>query len=69
MESFGIKEHFIAWKQLRDQILNEIMNEDEGEESINELKVILDKIASVTKEVLLSLVFALHKSSGYNYNN
>jgi hypothetical protein len=44
LESLGIKEHVIAWKQLFDPIEEELESKDEGEESIKNFKVILDKV-------------------------
>ena len=44
MESLGIKEHVIAWKQFIDRIDEELESKDEGEESIKNFKVILDKV-------------------------
>jgi hypothetical protein len=40
LESLGIKEHFIAWDKLSHSIVIEFRNNDEGEESINAIKVI-----------------------------
>ena len=42
MESLGVKEHVIAWKQLFDQIEKELESKDESEESIKNFKVILE---------------------------
>jgi hypothetical protein len=44
LESLSIKEHVIAWKQLFDQVRKELRTGDEGEESIKNFKVILDKV-------------------------
>jgi hypothetical protein len=34
LENLGIKEHVLAWKQLRDQIMKELESKDEDDESI-----------------------------------
>jgi hypothetical protein len=44
LESLGIKEHIIAWKQLFHPIKKELESKDESEESIKNFKVILDKV-------------------------
>jgi SUMO ligase MMS21 Smc5/6 complex component len=59
LESLGIKEHVIAWKQLSDQIKEGLYSEDKSEESIKNFKVILHKITDLTKEVFLSLLYVL----------
>jgi hypothetical protein len=46
----GIKENVIAWKQLFDQIYKELQTQDKIEESIERLKVILEKVSCLTKE-------------------
>jgi hypothetical protein len=56
LESLGIKEHVIAWKQLFDQIKDEL----KSEESFKNFKVILHKISDLTKEAFLSLVYVLY---------
>jgi hypothetical protein len=66
LESLVIKEHVISWKQLSDPIYEELVNRNEGEESINECKVILDKVESVTKEVFLSLIYVLYNRLNEN---
>jgi hypothetical protein len=42
LETLGIKEHVLAWKQLLDQILKELESKDEDDESIQKFKVILE---------------------------
>jgi hypothetical protein len=45
LENLGIKEHIISWKQLLDPIREGFGSKDEGEESIKNFKVILDKVS------------------------
>ena len=60
MESLGIKEHVIAWKNLFESIKEDLRTYEEDEESIKNFKVKLHKISDLTKEVFLSLLFVLY---------
>jgi hypothetical protein len=60
LESLGIKEHVIAWKQLFNPIYEELESKDESEEKIKNFKVILYKISDLTKEAFLSLLYVLY---------
>ncbi len=44
LDSLGIKEHVIAWKQLFDQFKNELRILDEDDELIQRFKLILDRL-------------------------
>ena len=63
LETFGIKEHVISWKQLYDQIEEEDQGEDEDEESFKKVKVMKENFELLlNKELFISLLHALIRS-------
>ena len=65
MESLGIKEQVVTWKQWFDQIMEVVMSEDEDDESIEKFRVMLHSFQFLqNKDSLISLMHLLHRS-GY----
>ncbi len=61
LDSLGIKEHVIAWKNLYDQLKLDLKNEDESKKSISNFKLILDAVSNLTKDEYISLVHVLYR--------
>ncbi len=59
LDSLGIKEYVITWKQLLDQIEKELESEDKDDDSFERLKVILDRLSFLDKDTIISLLHAL----------
>ncbi len=59
LDSIGIKENLISWKQLYDQINVEFKSKDEDDESIQRFKVILDRLYMLYKDTVISLLNAI----------
>jgi hypothetical protein len=63
LESLGIKEQVLTWKQWYDQIKEVLKSKDEDDESINKFKVMLHSFQFLqNKDSFISLVYVLEKS-------
>jgi hypothetical protein len=59
LESLGIKEYVLIWKQLYDKIKEELKSEDEDDQSIWKLQVMLLALSFLDKDLVISLLNAL----------
>ncbi len=50
MDSLGIKDYVVEWKELYDQMKEELENEDESDESIQIFKLILEPLYFLNNE-------------------
>jgi hypothetical protein len=65
LESLGIKELVVTWKQWYDQIMEVVESKDEDDQSIEEFKVMLHTFQFLqNKDSFISLVYVLNRS-GY----
>jgi hypothetical protein len=63
LESLGIKEQVVTWKQWYDQIMEELWIKDEDDQSIEKFKVMLHSFQFLhNKDSFISLVYVLNKS-------
>jgi hypothetical protein len=62
LETLGIKEYLLTWRQLFDQI-KEGQSEDENDESIKKLLVIIQKLPLLNKDLVISLLLALFNNN------
>jgi hypothetical protein len=63
LESLGIKEHVVTWRQWFDQILEEIQRKDEGDDSIKNLEEMLHIFQFLeNKEAFISLLYVFQNS-------
>ena len=63
MESLGIKEQVVTWKQWYDQIVEVVKSEDEDDESIYKFKVMLHSFQFLhNKDSFISLLYVLQRS-------
>ncbi len=69
LDSLGIKEHVITWKQLFDQINEEIKIEDKNDESIKRFKVIINRLSFLDKVTIISLLHAISESTYFFSKN
>ncbi len=53
LDRLGIKKDVIAWKQLFDQIMEELKSKNEDDESIQRFKVILEGLTSLNKKTVI----------------
>jgi hypothetical protein len=63
LESLGIKEQVVTWKQWLDQIVEVLESEDEDNESIEKFKVMLHSFQFIhNKGSFISLLYVLQRS-------
>jgi hypothetical protein len=61
LESLGIKEQVVTWKQWLDQIVEVLKSEDEDDESIEKFKAMLHSFQFLhNKDSFISLVYFLY---------
>ena len=66
MESLGIKEQVVTWKQWYEQIMEVVKSEDEDDESIYKFKVMLHSFQFLhNKDSFISLLYVLYQSDSF----
>jgi hypothetical protein len=66
LESLGIKEQVVTWKQWLDQIVEVLKSEDEDDKSIYKFKVMLHCFQFLqNKDSFISLIYVLQRSSSF----
>jgi hypothetical protein len=70
LESLGIKEQVVTWKQWYDQIKEVLKSKDEDDQSIEKFKVMLHSFQFLhDKDSFISLVYVLYKSRHFRESN
>jgi hypothetical protein len=66
LESLGIKEQVVTWKQWHEQIMEVVKSEDEDDQSIEKFKVMLHSFQFLhDKDSFISLLYVIYDSSSF----